>query len=283
MNALSITIAGQTYQGFQDIDIHRSMRSLSGSFSIQTANFFTGPKSWAISPGDSTLLKIDGTVILTGYLDAFNFGGNQDSRWVHWSGRDKTGQLVDCSYATEPNEWKNQSVGRLIRFLVAPFGISVQIDSSAAVLDSKMLDSFKANEGDTVADLIIRLCYDHGVLPLTVGDGRLLITRAASGSATDQIKENIISREIKLSNLDRYSRYAIKGYGNGSDTKSPSDWIGISGEYTDSVITLNRPRILFQDTPTDKSKLQDKALPEIRKKVKPPPPWFEDHAPPFCR
>lgn len=260
MNELTVTIGSVSYKGFQSIDIVRTMRAMSGSFLVRTANFFGGPTSWKIAPGDPVKLKIDKKLILSGYLDSFTFGGNKDSRWVIWGGRDSTGQLVDCSYSKEPNEWKKQSVGQLIRFLVSPFGISVNIDASASVINSKMLDSFKANEGDTVADLIIRLCYDHGVLPMTLGDGRLHITRAATVGTKEQLKDNIISREARLTNIDRFSEYSVKGYGIGSSMKSLNDWIGISGQYSDPGVSLYRPRILFQDTPTDKAKLQDKAV-----------------------
>ena len=73
-------------------------------------------------------------------------------------GRDRTGDLVDCSAATMPGEWQNELLDRIVQSLIDPFGISVTVDTDIG----EPFRKFRIDEGETVFEAIDRACRYSG-------------------------------------------------------------------------------------------------------------------------
>ena len=267
-NEIAIVKSGSRYTNWEDIHIHKSMLNMCSAFGFFAPDFFEGDiDAWGIKLGDEVTVEIDEQTVCTGYIDSMPIERhNRRGGTIQIDGRDKTCDLVDCSFTESANEWKGQTILKLLQKLCDPFDISCVVESNASGGVAKVIDTFKANEGDMVSDLIWRLCKEASVLPLSYGDGALTLTRASTSEyATDIIESdtlqsgNVLWSRIEQTNKDRYSDYIVKGFGIGNDNKSLADFTHPIGEFSDGVIARNRPKVIFADSPTDNGKCQEQA------------------------
>jgi prophage tail gpP-like protein len=259
------------YRRFDDVAITISMDSISGSFGVSVMNFFKGGSSAKdIKMGQSIIVEIDKQPVINGYVERMPVRYGKGFERMDIIGRDVTCDLIDCSFDFTPNEWKNQTVGNLIKNLCTPFGISVVIDSSVIAQANTVVESFKATEGETVFEQIAELCRDHAIIPLSLADGKLTLTKATTDKyTTDGLIQgvNIIGGYLDQSNDNRFSSTKVKGYGIGTDNKSVADYVSCMGSFSDSVITRTRPTVIFAETLTNTKQCQNKAKFEARRRA----------------
>ena len=251
---LELEIGGYIFQQWESMEIFTSMTNMSGAFAASTANFFDDPSGWNVTMASAVVAKLGGIPILNGYLDNFDIEYGPDHSQVTMDGRDKPMDIIDCSFGQSPNEWKNQTIKSIITNLLTPFEIQLQIDSSVSSEMTTTIQSFKADEGDTVADIISRILRDYGMLAVSTGDGKLTLTKATTtDNTTDPIQfgQNAVSGSLEQSQVDRFSKYIVKGMGQGSDNKSITDFSEPSGQVTDTLVTRNRPTVIFAEGPAD--------------------------------
>ena len=246
MAELILKINQIAYQGFESVHIRKSMFDICGGFAVSTDNFFQGGTSvQEIKMGQGVKIEINGVQILDGWIDKMpiKFGQNFDVLEIH--GRDKTCDLVDCSWNDIPNEWKNQTIKNLIKTFCAKFGITVLTDDLVETEANLTIESFKASEGIPISELILELCRDAGILPISMGDGYLTLTKAVENKYTADaiiVGGNAEGGELIQSNENRFSDYEVKGYGIGTDNKALSDFIECYGNFSDPIIEFRNCR-----------------------------------------
>ena len=245
---------GKKYSGWQDIQIEKSMSALCGAFQVRVIDSGEIDASrWPLVMGQDCEIFIEDQLVLTGFIEDINieYGANQHSILI--AGRDKLGDLVDCHRAFEQKrEWLNYRVINIIRALVNPFGFSVTVDVSAEAAANKVEGQFGFNDGDTVFDTIRRLCRKHQIVPLTYGDGVLVLSRAGSTFAVDALQSgiNILRGGLRRSNRERFSHYYLKGISIGFDEKTLSDFTHPKGDARDQLIARYRPCVIIEDANT---------------------------------
>jgi len=256
---VTLKVKGQEFRGWTSIMIEKSMHQITGAFGLVTTDKFPGEaKKWNIALGDECIVEINEQRVITGYIEDIIIDYDAESHNIQFGGRDKTGDLADCSFDGEAKEWKGLSLVDIIRNLCNPFDIDVVVDSSVAENANKVIsDSIKANEGDTVFEIIRGLCRMRAILAISYSDGKLTLTQAGVKYKANDVLEsgkNILKGNFDHSNKDRFQTYIVKGQGVGEDTKpiwSPSS--GSIGKATDEkVITRYRPIIIFADEKCDK-------------------------------
>jgi len=256
-----LEIDGEDFLLRENVEILSSMTTLCNTFTILTMQL--EGTDFTAEVGKECKLKIDDETVIDGQIDhvEIEFDPTTDSHDITISGRDKTAVLVDCSYEFEPNEWKQISVGDVIKNLCAPFEIDVFIDPSAESATAEIVETFKMNEGAQVVDDLTEICRNHAILPLSLGDGRLTITQSGTKKADEIlfIGSNIIWSKAISSNINRYSNYYVKGHDVGNDNKTLSDYIEPSGEYADGGIESTRPFVIFADGPVNSGQCQLRA------------------------
>lgn len=232
-------------------------------FVVSCGNYFVGENnSWNIKMGDACEILVNGISLCKGLVKDLQIMYSPQMCSLVLIGVDEVSDLIDCSFAQTVNEWKNQSIKSIIENLCSPFDIEVSVATDATSIVSRVLESFKADEGDTVSDIIIRLCRDYGILPISLGDGYLTITRATPTAVTVdtlQLGGNVTVGNYMLNDSDRFSNYIVKGIGQGSDTKTLTDFIEPYGRASDSVIQRYRPMVIFTDSPSDIGSCQIRA------------------------
>lgn len=268
MSEISIKIKGQEWRGWEQVSVVRSVDNIAGAYILKLpTDAFKGGLKANFNFGDVVTISANGFLLITGYLEGIEYEYGENQNTFVLSGRDATGALVDCAFVGDASEWKNQSVSSIVAKLCAPFGIGVAVDNSATANAAQRLATFKATEGEKIFEIIARLCADHALSAMSLGDGRLTLTQMTTSR---KMQEGIILPgtcqvgRFSGSNTDRYSSYLVKGVGIGTAQKQLTDFIRPYGESADDVMTVVRPTVIFSNTPADAGQCQTRADWECR-------------------
>lgn len=247
MAEVELKINGQFWGGWERVQITRSMEHISGTFNLMLAD--RGPDTEtrrAFAPFSGCEVWVDGEVVITGYVDDPEIEYDESQHGIMLSGRDATGDLVDCSAVGQPGEWSNVGLSTIITDLCRPFGIPV-----AAALDTgAVFLKFKIEEGDTVFETIDRACRQRRVLANSDGLGGVVLTRAGSKRAGTALiyGQNIKRGSGKFSSKDRFSHYTLKGQqpsmGDLNDAESSA---AVTAQATDPGVPRYRPLVIIAD------------------------------------
>jgi prophage tail gpP-like protein len=236
-NRVSLEVGGVRYEGWKNPRIRQSIDQLAGVFSLSLSDRWPGQtEAWAIQPGDSCTLKIGQDVMITGYVDISSVKATPTDHEINIEGRDKTGDLVDCS--APPREWVGLAFEQIAVDLCAPFGIEVnaQLETGPGGYKAKKPGKAKAghakagkgggllprkasNSGETVHKLLEKLAKIQGVLLISDRVGGLMITRAGlNGRCTDVLAlgQNLKSIEYERSFANLFSEITVKGQSHGA-------------------------------------------------------------------
>lgn len=268
MDNFHLDVGNYDYVNWSHMRIKKSMLYMAGEFSFETFDYTEGDwDKWKLKMGDEAKAVLGNTTLCHGYIDMIPMVYGEGEFSLQFAGRDKTADLVDCTYEEENNEFKNQTVLAIVRKLCSPFNITVSVEDSANSPAYTKISTFKASEGVFVSDLIIDICRDVGVIPISLGDGKLTLTKGTgTGKTNDPIQYNVNASKAMFiqSDRDRYSSYTAKGYGIGNDEKTLSDYITPSFTVTDSVVSRNRSYTLFMDRESDTGRCKTRARWEAR-------------------
>lgn len=254
-----LTVNGRIYDGWTDVRIRRGIDQISGAFALTVSE--RRPSSTSARPikrGDKCSVAVEGTTLITGYVDDVLVQYDSRQHSLQIIGRDATGDLVDCSAMNLPGRWENRNLVQIAQALCKPFGIKV----CAEVGTGDNFRAFALQPGETVFEAIERMCRLRGVLPVSNGLGALLITRAGSSKVPVRLVqgENILAAAGQLSWRQRHSFYVVKGQDSGFDQSTPEQNSGPKGEATDPGVTRYRPLMIVSENPANSAQLKERAL-----------------------
>lgn len=270
MNDVALRVDGKIFTGWTSVSITRSLASLSGEFKLGV-NVRPDTDLSALSPGRPFTLTIDDRVVITGYLDSRIRSMRATEMTITLQGRDKTGDLVDCSAIYKGSQWKNRSLEQIARDLVAPYGLKVRwelTDSASAA----PFPSFTLDYSETVYEALGRAARTRGVLMTTNAAGELVFTQAAATYADRLVLgENLLDLEFKEDFRNRFSQYRVVGHGRASgkagDTQSAAAIASQKGVITDAAVTRWRPKVFLADGKTDSQSATTRAMREQRRQI----------------
>lgn len=245
---VEIKVDGKVFGGWLSSRISFGLEQIANSFELSVTDRWVGQDNpYPIRVGSPCQVLADGETVITGYVDDNNPSYDANSYSISIAGRDKTGDLVDCSAIHKTGQWANVSLDKMLRDLCAPFGIKVLID---APLGDKFR-TFSIQEGETAYECIDRACRMRAVMPVSDGLGNLLIVRAKNGAPLAALIQgvNIIGASGEFSMRERFSQYLIKGQDRGSDdnANTPESHTQISASANDDYIKRYRPMIVLAE------------------------------------
>ncbi|SPD73833.1 Bacteriophage Mu P (fragment) [uncultured Desulfobacterium sp.] len=259
MNDVTLKINNLEYGGWKEVHISRGIDQIAGGFDLTVSDRWPGQNTVRpIRPGDSCTVAIDGVTVITGYVDDVSPYFEDQQHDLHIAGRDRTGDLVDCSAVFGSGEWRNRTILQIASDLCGPFGISVSADVDCGAAFSK----WNIQESETVFECIERAARIRGLLLTPDGTGGLLITRASTERISTALVEgeNIKSGSGDFSWRDRYSAYTVKGQNAGDDYTTTAQNAGPKGEAQDPAVTRYRPLIIIAEDQADSAKLNHPRL-----------------------
>lgn len=263
---LVLVVNGQRYAGWNSVSVTRAMDAASGAFGVDLFEKWEGQdQPWPIVPQDECAVLLDGEAVITGYVDKFTPSYDQGSHTISIQGRDKTGDLVDCSAMHSPSQWSNITLLAFAKIVAAPFGITVtaEVDTGAPFA------SIKLQEGESPVEAINRYALQRGLLIMPDGLGGLVITRAGTIKCHDALVqgENIKSAGGSIDSSQRFSVYVAKAqaaYSADSDSEGEAH---IEGSIPDPGVKRYRPMVIMAEAGGTDGSAKDRAQWEANTRI----------------
>lgn len=256
-----VFISGRQYDGWKSFSIKRRLDAFSGNFSMSLHDRFSESGARVpLKPGEPIQIFIGIDKIFTGYIDTVSANAAGDQRDFNISGRDLTGDLVDC-VPKQQGELKNLTLVQLCEQICAPFNISVQNVVPDVDVATKKFDVWRIKPGETAFETLDRAAKQSGVFLIANDFGQLRITRKGRFRTSSEIVQgvNTISVSAEYDNKERFSEYKVIGQAPGSDEFFSENVSSPSAKAFDKGIDRYRPTIVISETNVDKGKAQDRA------------------------
>jgi prophage tail gpP-like protein len=249
VTGVTITTAGKALRGWESVEIVKSMTSLCGEFSLsQSAQEADGKAAYLpVFPGDRAEIRLEGHLLLTGWVDEIAPKIDPRSHTIGVKGREITSDLVDCGLEGVNGTWKGVTLAQLAAQLVKPFGLVYTSEGGADL--GKPFTRFSAEPGDTVFQTITKAANQRGVLPWTTREGALTFIQQGTKRATDRLVlgQNLLSVSGAFSLKDRFSTYQVRGThatAPGAGYFSANKSLHVSATATDKGVERYRPLVI---------------------------------------
>lgn len=245
---VELKVDGTIYGGWLSMRIPFGIEQIANSFELTVTDRWPAqdnPRPIKIGAGCQVL--IENEVVITGFVGTNSPEFDANTHTISITGRDVTGDLVDCSAIHKSGQWANSSLDKIVRDLCTPFNIKLIIDADIGAA----FPTFSIQEGETTHECIERACRMRAVMPISDGKGHLVLTRAKTGAPVASLVqgENILYAKGDFSLNERFNQYIIKGQTRGSDDDldSPETHTQVSAVAKDDFVQRYRPLIVLAE------------------------------------
>lgn len=250
---LALKVEGKVYTGWEEVTVQKSIETAAGGFSITVSD----REGWPLVPNMPCVVTLDDETVVTGYIDTVEMEHGAGTHNITVSGRDRAGDLIDCSVVHNGNEIVGQNLLQIAKTLCAPFGIKVTATSPIGGVFAK----FAILPGESVWQSLERLARQRGMLMVSDGLGGIVFmqpNRVSSGAALVQGK-NIITATATYDAQDRFSVYYVKGQTAGTDDTFGASAAQIEAKAQDIAVNRYRPLVVLSETNTSGAEAQTRA------------------------
>ncbi|RFB74326.1 MULTISPECIES: phage baseplate assembly protein [unclassified Herbaspirillum] len=215
---VTLTVNGYDYGGWTEVDINAGVERQARDFSLGITWEWPGSGATAvrIRKNDRCEVRIGNDLVLTGYVFATPIEWDKKQIQLTVKGRSLTADLVDACPDDKPGQWRNQSIEKIVRALVAPYGIQVVNEGR----DATVVKDHTVKPGETVFESIDRLLTVSRLFSTDDGRGRLVMARPGSkGWAANALElgVNLLTGNAPLDFSSVFSEYVCKGQKSSSD------------------------------------------------------------------
>lgn len=259
-DALIIKVGGQIYKQWKSIEITKDLEAIAGAYNLT----LTTPSIFTLVNGAKIDVEIGNKPIISGYIENVSFSGGGDQNEMTLRGRDKTGDLVDCSIVTKSSEYLNMTFKSFCESVCKPFGINVIVRTPKA---NQLIPKISLEQGSAFEEME-REARKLGVFLFASHSGDLVIAEVGKETINTRLEApgNIIKYQANLDYSDRFSDYTVKGHQSSSKHLTPQQQIRVSSGAQDHNIERYRPLIVVAGSATTSQ--QAKALVEYEAAVR---------------
>jgi prophage tail gpP-like protein len=263
-NRVELLVGGRAYGGWKRVEVQRSIEQIAGGFILELTHRWPGVDvAPGLREGLACQVLLDGDVVITGHIDMFEPDLTDSSSSIRVEGRDRTGDLVDCSAIHKGGQWHNVRLERIVRDIAAPFGIPVVLQDG--LNQGVPFKSFALEDGERAFDAIDRACRLRSVLCASTPLGEIWLGMASDTETGVTLEEGVNIKRISAihSWKDRYSRVIVKTQTSGNDESWAEAISQLKSEATDEEIDRYRPLILQAEHGDNRSVLSTRAQWEV--------------------
>lgn len=246
---VTLSVGGQRHDGWTSISVTRAIDGLCGGFTLGLAERWADqPTRFVLEAGAACTVQIGGETLISGYIDSLEPSIDPESHGITISGRDRAGDLIDCSAIAKPGSWRDTSIEAIAGELARPFGITV----SAMASTGPKLRRFALQQGETVQAAIERLCRFAGLLAVSNAAGNVELIQPSRGAAVETFVQggNILASSARHDVSGRFSEYLVKGQSAGDDHAHGATVAQPSGTAGDPAIMRHRPLLVIAEEQT---------------------------------
>ena len=256
-----LTIGGQRHEGWTEVAVRRSIETLAGAFRLTVTDRDPGTmQPRAVVPGQACKLSLDGETVITGYVDAADPSYDSASHSISVDGRDRAGDLVDCS--AEQREWSDETIDAIAAAVAAPFGVGVSL--AEGIEPGEPFAKFTIERGETAFEALDRLCRLRALLAVSDGKGDIQLTRAGRTTASVTLERgvNILAARGRAEMSRRHSTYTVLGQRAGNDeifSDEPRNMTQVDAEAEDAGVARHRPLVILAEQGVSPKEAQERA------------------------
>lgn len=242
-DVITIRTRGYTFRGWNTARVTRSLETMCGTFSLAVADRWDGDlKPWPVREGDACEIDVNGRTLITGYVDSRELAFDETSRSISLAGRDRAGDLVDCSVVLPSWEFSDVAVFTLAQKICEPFGVRVSLQPGLTLSNVGLLKKHSIDPGDTAQSALENLCRAAGVLLISDGRGGIMLTRNGVARATTALEQgkNVKSARASFDFSSRFGEYRVLGSHKGRDDISGAAAAGVKGDAVDVGVRSER-------------------------------------------
>ena len=252
MANISLRVNGKEYAGWKTATVTRGIETIAGSFDLSVSERWSPDVApWPISEEDECVVAVGSTKLITGYVDRRSLAFGPSEHTLTLAGRDKTGDLVDCSANPLLEKWEfaGISVLKFAQQIAAPFGIRVTLQPG--LTDAKLPKppkKLRIDPGDTAFTAIENACRLAALLPVSDGLGGLVLTRAGDTHTTTEIVEgeNILAASADFDASGRFRNYHVLGQHKGTDEFNGVSANSVKGTATDLTVKRSHRTVIIR-------------------------------------
>ncbi len=261
---VTLIVNGMRYEGWEEVDISRSVKQMAGEFRLEVSERFAGDgmalfMNWPIKPGDSCKVLYSGVLAVTGYVDAYQPHYTHDKHEIRIQGRSKTADMVDSSAEAdvEGGEMRKVGLDQIARKIAAPHGIKVRVDADL----KEIFDPARVEPGETKHEFLERYARPAGVCLTDTAEGELRLLQVKNGAPAASLIEgiNILEAGATLRADNRFSDYEVKGQEHGRDGAFGRRVSEIKARHQDHAVKRYRPFRMLNETKTSRSSARNRA------------------------
>lgn len=287
---VALTVDGQVHRGWRSVKASLGLDAAAAEVSIELAERWANAEDAtairrAIRPGAPFVLTLEGETVIEGYLDALEVTYDQNNHVLTVTGREKTGDLVDCAAQVDgPHEFANVGLEEAARRICRPFGIRVKAEGDLGARFGR----FSIQPGETAWEAIARGARERAVIATGDGRGTLVLTRGGQGGeAAGAIRlggadGNIRRAQGSFDFKERHSLVVVRGQSEGggategiydvTDRAHPRLVEGgarivqarTEGRATDPDVERYRPRVVIAEAQGEGITFAQRAAMEVR-------------------
>ncbi|PHJ81966.1 hypothetical protein VF14_18385 [Nostoc linckia z18] len=239
MPDIVLLVDGVEYSGWKSVEVRRDIERLAATFYLEV----TRKEPFPIAMASACELFLDGEKVISGYVDAAQFAISSDAHTVAVGGRDKTGDLVDCTAMNDAQEFTDIGFAALIGKIVSPFGIGAQVK-----VEAEKFGRFSLQQ-ETAWEAIERACRLRGCFANTTAEGDIIIEPFAERTADVSLTlgENVKEATAEYDYAGRYSDYIARGQQAGTDFIFGEAAAAPSGKARDLKVKRYRPLVVLAE------------------------------------
>ncbi len=259
-----LLVGGERFEGWKRVTVHRSIERVAGGFVLEVTHRWPGVDvPIGLREGLACEVLLDGETVISGYLDVYEPELTDHTSFIRVEGRDRTGDLVDCSAVHKGGQWRGVKLEKIVRDIAAPFGIAVEVQEDLDQGDT--FASFSLEEGEKAFDAIDRACRLRAVLCTSTPKGDLLLTEASEDEAGAALIEGENVKRIRATHTwaERFSEITVKAQAPGSDHDYGEAVAHLKGQAKDAQINRYRPLVVMADQHTSAKMLAERAQWEV--------------------
>ena len=243
-----LEVDDKPFKHFTSMDVTRSIKALAGSFKFDATSSIE--TLFPIHTGQKARVMINGTPIVTGYVELVEVSYAADSHSISVSGRDITGDCIDSSIKIKKFQFATD-LKTVAEKLVKAAGIKVGVKSDVGALAFNGADVEEASVGTSIHAFLEPYCRKLGVLQTTDGQGNIVFVRTGEGQASCALVQqrgnpnnNVLGATVKRDDTGRFGQYLVQDQKNMSGAEAEGEAAEAvanqSGSYDDTTMRPGR-------------------------------------------
>lgn len=220
MPSIQLEINEESYEFFQKVSINLSFPSFAPLSTFEIVDVRRPNASLPALFNQPAKIIVNGELIVTGFVTAFDTGYDKSSVSVKIGIRPKTKDLVDCNVFFLPGEWTSTPLLTICQNVCKPFNIDVNQDPNLPASVSEFFKQKIRHVDKKVYAFMSEIARTKGVMITSDpdGSGNVLITRTSTNASEGLIRldsntmedGNIINSQARRTVKDLFSVVSLK-------------------------------------------------------------------------